>query len=152
MPKRLDRSVSASAGMPSAAAAATASSIRAIPSTIEYSVCRGRWTIVGCMVRILRPKDTSTSNENPRRQDAKVQRTTRKGKQKEFQIFDLHSFQSGHPTFSTLTIFLAFPWRLGGENMHLIGIMRVSSKQHRTSCESSTSPVISSFRWQDWAT
>src|SRR3954465_6343318 len=30
--------------MPSAAAAATASSTRAMPSTIEYSVCRRRWT------------------------------------------------------------------------------------------------------------
>src|SRR5687768_10394295 len=42
-PKRLPESVIASAGMPSAAAAATASSTRAIPSTIEYSVCRRRW-------------------------------------------------------------------------------------------------------------
>src|SRR5258706_7712052 len=44
MPNRLDRSVSASAGMPSAAAAATASSMRTMPSTIEYSLCRRRWT------------------------------------------------------------------------------------------------------------
>src|SRR3954462_10378841 len=43
-PKRFARSVTASAGMPSAAAAATASSTRAISSTTEYSVCRRRWT------------------------------------------------------------------------------------------------------------
>src|SRR6187399_1575813 len=43
-PKRLPASVIARAGMPSAAAAATASSTRAIPSTIEYSVWRRRWT------------------------------------------------------------------------------------------------------------
>src|SRR5258706_12085847 len=42
--KRFDASVMASAGIPSAAAAATASSTRAIPSTTEYSVCRRRWT------------------------------------------------------------------------------------------------------------
>src|SRR5258705_7200996 len=42
-PKRFEASVIASAGMPSAAAAATASSTRAIPSTIEYSVWRRRW-------------------------------------------------------------------------------------------------------------
>ena len=36
--------MSASAGMPSAAAAATASSMRTVPSTIEYSLCRRRWT------------------------------------------------------------------------------------------------------------
>ena len=34
----------ARAGMPSAAAFATASSMRTIPSVIEYSVCSLRWT------------------------------------------------------------------------------------------------------------
>src|SRR5450631_1816056 len=43
MPNTLPRSVSASAGMRSAAAAATASSSRTMPSTIEYSLCRRRW-------------------------------------------------------------------------------------------------------------
>jgi hypothetical protein len=43
-PNRLPASVIASAGMPSAAAAPTASSTRAIPSAMEYSVCRRRWT------------------------------------------------------------------------------------------------------------
>ena len=43
-PKRFAESVMASAGMPSAAAAATASSTRAMPSTIEYSVWSRRWT------------------------------------------------------------------------------------------------------------
>src|SRR5437868_12358114 len=43
-PKRLPASVIASAGMPSAAAAATTSSTRAMPSTMEYSVWRRRWT------------------------------------------------------------------------------------------------------------
>jgi hypothetical protein len=51
-PKRLPASVIASAGMPSAAAAATASSTRAIPSTIEYSVCRRRWTKRGAVMRL----------------------------------------------------------------------------------------------------
>jgi hypothetical protein len=27
-----------------------------MPSTIEYSLCRRRWTNFGCMARILRPK------------------------------------------------------------------------------------------------
>ena len=36
--------MSASAGMPSAAAAATASSMRSVPSTTEYSLCSRRWT------------------------------------------------------------------------------------------------------------
>ena len=48
MPNTLPRSVSASAGMRSAAAAATASSRRTIPSTIEYSLCRRRWTKLTC--------------------------------------------------------------------------------------------------------
>ena len=42
------RSVSASAGIASAAAAATASSMRTVPSAIEYSLCRRRWTKRGC--------------------------------------------------------------------------------------------------------
>ena len=46
-PKALDRSVIASAGMPSAAAALTASSIRIVPSTTENSLCRRRWTNEG---------------------------------------------------------------------------------------------------------
>src|SRR5688572_17220572 len=50
-PKRLDWSVIASAGMPSAAAAVTASSTRAMPSTMEYSVCRRRWTNCGAVMR-----------------------------------------------------------------------------------------------------
>src|SRR6185503_14348717 len=49
-PKRFEASVIASAGMPSAAAAATASSTRAMPSTIEYSVCRRRWTKRGAVI------------------------------------------------------------------------------------------------------
>src|SRR3982074_113383 len=44
MPNTLERSVSASAGMRSAAAAATASSRRTVPPTIQYSLCRRRWT------------------------------------------------------------------------------------------------------------
>ena len=50
-PKRLPASVIARAGMPSAAAASTAPSTRAIPSTIEYSVCRRRWTKRGAGIR-----------------------------------------------------------------------------------------------------
>src|SRR5438477_147280 len=44
MPNTFDRSVSASAGILSAAAAATPSSIRTMPSTMEYSLCRRRCT------------------------------------------------------------------------------------------------------------
>src|ERR1019366_9467774 len=44
MPNTLARSVSASAGMPSATAAATASSRRTMPSVTEYSLCSLRWT------------------------------------------------------------------------------------------------------------
>src|SRR5712691_6329485 len=44
MPKTLARSVIASAGMPSAAARSTASSMRTIPSVIEYSLWSRRWT------------------------------------------------------------------------------------------------------------
>ncbi len=39
MPKTLPPSVSASAGMPSAFAVATASSMRTMPSVTEYSLC-----------------------------------------------------------------------------------------------------------------
>ena len=39
MPKTLPPSVSASAGMPSAFAFATASSMRTMPSVTEYSLC-----------------------------------------------------------------------------------------------------------------
>ncbi|EXI76662.1 MAG: hypothetical protein AW07_00061 [Candidatus Accumulibacter sp. SK-11] len=41
--KTLARSVSASAGMPQAAARATAASRRTMPSVIENSLCRRRW-------------------------------------------------------------------------------------------------------------
>src|SRR6185295_6768806 len=44
MPNTLLASVSASAGMPSAFAIATASSMRTIPSVTEYSLCILRWT------------------------------------------------------------------------------------------------------------
>src|SRR5471032_986746 len=44
MPNRLARSVSASAGMPSAAALRTASSSRTMPSLTEYSECSRRCT------------------------------------------------------------------------------------------------------------
>ena len=47
MPKRLERSVSASAGMLSDTAFATASSTRTMPSTMEYSLCKRRWTKLG---------------------------------------------------------------------------------------------------------
>ncbi len=54
MPNRLARSVSASAGMPSAAARSMAASRRVRPSVIEYSLCRRRWTKAGAgMARIL---------------------------------------------------------------------------------------------------
>src|SRR5260370_2371861 len=56
MPKTLERSVSGSAGIESAFAAATAPSSRAMPSTIEYSLCRRRWMNFGCMGGILRPQ------------------------------------------------------------------------------------------------
>src|SRR6185295_12262386 len=42
--KTLPASVSASAGMPSACALATASSMRTMPSVTEYSLCILRWT------------------------------------------------------------------------------------------------------------
>ena len=54
MPKTLARSVSASAGMRSAAAASTASSMRTMPSTIEYSLCRRRWMNSGTAADALR--------------------------------------------------------------------------------------------------
>src|SRR5881397_4105329 len=47
MPKTLARSVIAKAGMPSAAARATASSMRTIPSVIENSLWSRRWTKAG---------------------------------------------------------------------------------------------------------
>src|SRR5277367_2054796 len=47
MPNRLERSVSANAGMESAAAAATAASMRTTLSVTEYSECRRRWTKAG---------------------------------------------------------------------------------------------------------
>src|SRR6266581_2443310 len=47
MPKTLARSVIARAGMPSAAARATASSMRTIPSVIENSLWSRRWTKAG---------------------------------------------------------------------------------------------------------
>src|SRR2546426_970147 len=47
MPKTLARSVIAKAGMPSAAARATASSIRTIPSVMENSLWSRRWTKAG---------------------------------------------------------------------------------------------------------
>src|SRR5712691_12895660 len=47
MPKTLARSVIARAGMPSAAARSTASSMRTIPSVIEYSLWSRRWTKAG---------------------------------------------------------------------------------------------------------
>src|SRR5262245_32504660 len=49
MPNTLERSVRARAGIPSAAAASTASSMRMIPSTIEYSLCNRRWMNDGDM-------------------------------------------------------------------------------------------------------
>src|SRR2546425_942510 len=47
MPKTLARSVIAKAGMPSAAARATASSMRTIPSVMENSLWSRRWTKAG---------------------------------------------------------------------------------------------------------
>src|SRR6266571_500262 len=47
MPKTLARSVIARAGMPSAAARATASSMRTIPSVMENSLWSRRWTKAG---------------------------------------------------------------------------------------------------------
>src|SRR6476646_7215762 len=47
MPKTLARSVIASAGMPSAAARSTASSMRTMPSVIENSLWSRRWTKAG---------------------------------------------------------------------------------------------------------
>src|SRR5688572_10649419 len=47
MPKRFAASVSASAGMPSAAARCTASSMRTMPSATENSLCILRWTNSG---------------------------------------------------------------------------------------------------------
>src|SRR5258706_1497413 len=47
MPKTLARSVIAKAGIPSAAARATASSMRTIPSVIENSLWSRRWTKAG---------------------------------------------------------------------------------------------------------
>src|SRR5262245_24103900 len=47
MPNTLARSVIASAGMPSAAARSTASSMRTIPSVMENSLCSRRWTKAG---------------------------------------------------------------------------------------------------------
>src|SRR5258706_15607791 len=47
MPNTLARSVMASAGMPSAAARATPSSMRTIPSLTENSLCSRRWTKAG---------------------------------------------------------------------------------------------------------
>ncbi|MNC94957.1 hypothetical protein D3C83_119530 [compost metagenome] len=48
----MERSVSASAGMPSSAAASTASSMRTMPSTIEYSLCNRRWMNDGAGMRL----------------------------------------------------------------------------------------------------
>ena len=52
-PKRLDGSVIASAGMPSAAAAATASSTRAMPSTIGILAVQAEVDEAGAVMRLI---------------------------------------------------------------------------------------------------
>src|SRR3990172_8280076 len=54
MPKTLPASVSASAGMPSAFALATASSRRTMPSVTEYSLCILRWTKRGASMEVVK--------------------------------------------------------------------------------------------------
>src|SRR4026209_1466497 len=55
MPNTLALSVSASAGIEYAAAFATASSMRTIPSVTEYSLCSLRWTNRGAFTKKFYP-------------------------------------------------------------------------------------------------
>src|SRR5262245_29588302 len=65
MPNTLARSVIARAGIPSAAARSTASSMRTIPSVMENSLWSRRWTKAGCGIAGTRRRENFTTRAAP---------------------------------------------------------------------------------------